>query len=616
MDPASFVLVENIPASFDQKTLQSIISHVPCKGRVLSSSIINDPEGADRPFAQVCFEAAEDAEEAVRLWDRLNIDGSVVTAWNAAAPTAGITQGQTAAAAAKRPKKAARAVSALRYPFAPMAITWLTQYVNSLKGPRRAVAMCRILECFMCSAIAVNDPLMEHAVMQFYTKFPPAAWGKAQSVDADGVAFELCRQVFEVIGLVKKYPTANAKSKKMLLTLVERVVDDVSRVVASSASLATNKAIPEIFSSVRSNITIMRSQSELSDQSLTGLVSWLKFLFSCLCSHQNQVPVFPEGAAGVGCSEDCPCFPVLSTLPVMLLGDVEKVKIIDTFVTSAIREGNNDLATVAFELLDRCTADFCFSVMQHVQNGEYGTLRLLLFQGIRLATSVQGHGGHHPHALHHAAHGGGPSLAHAYNFIEATLHRLKETVARPAHAALRHLAGLVDNALVCLHDLRHLAADIAASAVQQLYTLQFDLTQLFNGLAAHQFALCLHPVPTAAQAGLQAGGVAALAAQDAAGGAAVGGAGGGAAAVLACASPLCDGASAELLKCSGCKAVYYCSTACQKADWKNHKAQCREIAARRSLAAGALAGGGTEAAGARGASYESVIVPAIDLFAC
>ena len=37
--------------------------------------------------------------------------------------------------------------------------------------------------------------------------------------------------------------------------------------------------------------------------------------------------------------------------------------------------------------------------------------------------------------------------------------------------------------------------------------------------------------------------------------------------------------------CSGCRAVRYCGAACQKADWRAHKAACREVARRRSGAA-------------------------------
>ncbi|KAI1788364.1 hypothetical protein LXA43DRAFT_1025509 [Ganoderma leucocontextum] len=33
----------------------------------------------------------------------------------------------------------------------------------------------------------------------------------------------------------------------------------------------------------------------------------------------------------------------------------------------------------------------------------------------------------------------------------------------------------------------------------------------------------------------------------------------------------------DLSKCSACKAVLYCSQACQKADWKRHRKYCRRI---------------------------------------
>jgi hypothetical protein len=33
----------------------------------------------------------------------------------------------------------------------------------------------------------------------------------------------------------------------------------------------------------------------------------------------------------------------------------------------------------------------------------------------------------------------------------------------------------------------------------------------------------------------------------------------------------------NILKCIGCKAIFYCCEECQNSDWKNHKAQCRNI---------------------------------------
>ena len=36
------------------------------------------------------------------------------------------------------------------------------------------------------------------------------------------------------------------------------------------------------------------------------------------------------------------------------------------------------------------------------------------------------------------------------------------------------------------------------------------------------------------------------------------------------------GKEGKLMKCSGCHAVHYCSSECQKADWKKHKLECKK----------------------------------------
>merc|ERR1711964_187985 len=38
----------------------------------------------------------------------------------------------------------------------------------------------------------------------------------------------------------------------------------------------------------------------------------------------------------------------------------------------------------------------------------------------------------------------------------------------------------------------------------------------------------------------------------------------------------CDKSCEKLMRCSGCKAVAFCSSACQKESWKTHKTFCKE----------------------------------------
>ena len=59
-----------------------------------------------------------------------------------------------------------------------------------------------------------------------------------------------------------------------------------------------------------------------------------------------------------------------------------------------------------------------------------------------------------------------------------------------------------------------------------------------------------------------------------------------------------DGAALD--QCSGCLRTYYCSTACQTADWKaGHRAECKALAAEGRAAAAAALAAETMAARAR-----------------
>ena len=57
-----------------------------------------------------------------------------------------------------------------------------------------------------------------------------------------------------------------------------------------------------------------------------------------------------------------------------------------------------------------------------------------------------------------------------------------------------------------------------------------------------------------------------------------------------CAHPACtsiagpsEAAEPRGKLCSGCRAVRYCGPGCQKADWRAHKAACRELQARQAV---------------------------------
>lgn len=49
-------------------------------------------------------------------------------------------------------------------------------------------------------------------------------------------------------------------------------------------------------------------------------------------------------------------------------------------------------------------------------------------------------------------------------------------------------------------------------------------------------------------------------------------------------------ANKQLLLCQGCRSKAYCDAVCQKADWKDHKATCKETAAKKAEEAAAASG--------------------------
>jgi hypothetical protein len=374
--------------------------------------------------------------------------------------------------------------------------------------------------------------------------------------------------------------------------------------------------------------------SEQLDEALGHLTSWLRYLFFTLSSTKPLlVPACPPPPPGVQvivpCSEQCACFERMQRCPAVHLADVEKVKVIDGLLVSGFgATAEEEMSAFARELLGRYSIDFCARAVSQVQNGQFAITRFHLFEALRLSRRSQ--------AI--ATVAGIVEDWRSLALIELALqHTLATCQGVPDLAPI--VETLIPSSQVCLTRVRSArssllmqryhqqqdgaangSADPAASftsapASAELFALQKHIADMFKLLCNQQFLLCIHYVPykkSPTTAPLATAATERSASQKQEPSAAEDGSTRFAAppppsaasqppppkplpGPPKCANPTCGTVKGELLKCSACKVTWYCSRACQQADWKTHKAFCKATAAERSAQ---QAAGGSGNAGA------------------
>ncbi|EPY31952.1 hypothetical protein STCU_03071 [Strigomonas culicis] len=429
------------------------------------------------------------------------------------------------------------------YPFADMKMEWFEDYLSTLNPSEQNATAARVMECLMAHTILHDDPLLKGAVTELSRIHLKSILSETPN------PFEIEYLVFQTVCLTANFPFYDEKKQTELLTKTEERLKDIDKVTKQKQCSISNKRIaPTIFRAI-DNIRNLQSDRK-SNTIYTKAMNALKELFFFTYGHRMAyLPDRPTPDFNTFvCCDGCPCFADLRSTYTIYLRDIEKAKIVDCVTIVAVLENDKLLSGVAKDLLechyngnvlDDPSLD---NIVNLIHNGVLFKCRAAVFFAINQLYDLQ----QMQQGLNYLP---GDAVA-ALNFFMASMLWVKDQVKtmRDIDNVMTVLNATINNA-----ERLHPYLSERIDCTQDLYNLVGNARTVFTSIAEPACHLAVHSRDVLY----------------------------GKSSEMRCNNAKCPKLTNELLKCGGCDTTYYCSAACQKADWEGHKAFCQEIQSRR-----------------------------------
>ncbi|EPY19286.1 hypothetical protein STCU_01728 [Strigomonas culicis] len=438
--------------------------------------------------------------------------------------------------------------SVFGYPFTEIGIIWWEDYLSTVPKSEHALVMARVMECFMAHTILHEDPFLESAVIVLS--------GCHLEMIKKGLTsdllnpFEIQNLIFRMICFTAKFPDNNEKEQKELLKRIEKRLGEIEQASKHPRCRINNETVAPAIHHANKCINALRKERNDTIVYLDTMRA-LKNLFFAVYEYRvvAQPARPPLRFNTYVCCKGCPCYRRLRSSHTVFLRDVDKAKIIDSIMIVAITEDDTMLRGVAAELM-RChfngnvIDDPCLDVMANlVHNGLLFRCRAAVFFAINLVCDLQ----QMQSELKHAQSEG---IAALECFI-ATMLWVRDQV-----KTMRDVENVVPTINTTVGNAERLCTLIydRADCMQELGALEGNAKSVFTAIAEPECHLAVHSRDVLY----------------------------GKPSEMRCNNAKCPKLTNELLKCGGCDTTYYCSTACQKADWEGHKAICLEMESRKA----------------------------------